>query len=322
MVRGVLDLSVTLGGLVIGFIVGLTGMGGGALMTPLLVLLFGVQPLAAVSSDVVASMIMKPVGGAVHWRRGTVHRRLVLWLMLGSVPSAFVGVLVLRNLGGEAAMQSTVKYALGVALLLVAAGLLIRPLLSRNLRNAYRSADSVPPLQVKPLPTLLIGVVGGLVVGVTSVGSGSLIIIALLMLYPTIRMSELVGTDLVQAIPLVASAALGHLLFGDFQLDLTASILVGSIPGVFIGAQFSTRAPDHVIRPALMVVLFGTALKLLGASTVVVFAATGLAVVCGVVYAVSVSQRITRDRLSAEVASSSGHAQVERALAQDAGAAS
>jgi uncharacterized protein len=286
----VIDLSVALAGLAVGFIVGLTGMGGGALMTPILVLLFGIPPLAAVSSDVVASMIMKPVGGAVHWRRGTVHKRLVLWLMLGSVPTAFLGVMLLKSLGGEAMLQNLVKNALGIALLVVVAGLLVRPLLQRR----HTDRDSQLPLQVRPLPSLLIGIVGGLVVGVTSVGSGSLMIVLLLMLYPRIRMSELVGTDLVQAIPLVSSAALGHLLFGDFQLGLSASILIGSIPGVFVGALFSTRAPDHVIRPALMVVLLGSSLKLLGASTPVVLATVAVSAVIGIIYAVSVAQAKAR----------------------------
>jgi uncharacterized membrane protein YfcA len=278
----VIDLTVALAGLGVGFVVGLTGMGGGALMTPILVLLFGIQPLAAVSSDVVASMIMKPVGGAVHWKRGTVHRRLVLWLMLGSIPSAFLGVLLLKSLGGQAALQGIVKHALGVALLVVVAGLLVRPLLQRRTRQN----EAAGALEVRPLPTLLIGIVGGLVVGVTSVGSGSLMIVLLMMLYPSIKLSELVGTDLVQAIPLVSSAAIGHLMFGDFQLGLSASILVGSIPGVFVGALFSTRAPDHVIRPALMVVLLASSLKLLGAPTSIVAAAGAVSAVVGIVYAV------------------------------------
>ena len=297
-----IDLTVALAGLGVGFIVGLTGMGGGALMTPILVLVFGVPPLSAVSSDVVASMIMKPVGGAVHWRRGTVHRRLVLWLMLGSVPSAFVGVLLLKSLGAEAALQGIIKHALGVALLVVVAGLLARPLLQRR----HREGDSQAPLLVRRFPTLLIGLVGGLVVGVTSVGSGSLMIVLLLMLYPKIRMSELVGTDLVQAIPLVASAALGHLLFGDFQLGLSASILVGSIPGVFVGALFSTRAPDHVIRPALMVVLLGSSLKLLGASTPVVLATVAVSALIGIGYALNVAQRSIKERGQSAVIGAGG----------------
>jgi uncharacterized membrane protein YfcA len=279
----VLDPFVTLAGAFVGFVVGLTGMGGGALMTPLLVLLFGIQPLAAVSSDIVASMVMKPIGGGVHWKRGTVHRGLVKWLVLGSVPSAFLGVLVLKELGGVGPeLQSRIKTALGLALLVVSVGLVIRPLLAAR----KRPGESQVPLVVKPLPTVLIGIAGGLVVGITSVGSGSLMIILLLMLYPRLKLSELVGTDLVQAVPLVTSAAIGHLLFGDFQLALTGSILIGSIPGVFLGARFSSRAPDYVIRPALIVVLGVSALKLLGASNGSMLVIAPLAVALGVAYAV------------------------------------
>ena len=270
-----MDPIVALAGLLVGFVVGLTGMGGGALMTPILVLLFKIEPLAAVSSDIVASMIMKPIGGGVHFKRGSVNKELVKWLVMGSVPSAFLGVVLLKTLGQGAGLQGIVKTALGVALLVVACGLVVRPLLTR----ARKPGDSMMPIQVKKLPTLLIGVAGGLIVGLTSVGSGSLMIIMLLMLYPSFKLSELVGTDLVQAIPLVASAALGHILFGDFKLALTASILVGAIPGVFIGAQLSSRAPDHVIRPALIVVLLASSTKLLGASNQLAAVAVGIAAV-------------------------------------------
>jgi uncharacterized protein len=275
-----IDPQVALAGLFVGFVVGLTGMGGGALMTPILVLLFKIQPLAAVSSDIVASMIMKPVGGGVHWRRGTVNTELVRWLVVGSVPSAFLGVLLLKSSGQGEELQHLVKLALGLALLVVALGLIVRPLLSRG----RQAGESVAPLVVKKWQTVLIGICGGLVVGLTSVGSGSLMIILLLMLYPKLRLSELVGTDLVQAIPLVASAALGHALFGDFRLALTASILIGSVPGVFIGAQLSSRAPDAVIRPVLILVLLASSLKLMGGSNgvlavvIAVFAAAYLAV--------------------------------------------
>jgi uncharacterized protein len=268
-----MDPIVALAGLLVGFVVGLTGMGGGALMTPILVLLFKIEPLAAVSSDIVASMIMKPIGGGVHFKRGSVNKELVKWLVMGSIPSAFLGVVLLKTLGTGVMLQGVVKSALGVALLVVAFGLVVRPLLTRN----RKAGDSMVPLQVKKLPTLLIGIAGGLIVGLTSVGSGSLMIILLLMLYPSFKLSELVGTDLVQAVPLVASAALGHILFGDFKLALTVSILVGAIPGVFIGAQLSSRAPDHVIRPALIIVLLASSSKLLGASNVVAAVAVGAA---------------------------------------------
>src|SRR5450432_2028852 len=130
-----LEPTVALAGLFVGFVVGLTGMGGGALMTPILVLLFKVSPLAAVSSDIVAAVIMKPVGGGVHWRRGTVNLDLARWLVMGSVPSAFVGVLLLRHLGHGEQLQAFVKLALGIALLVVALGLIVRPAI-RRLRPA------------------------------------------------------------------------------------------------------------------------------------------------------------------------------------------
>jgi uncharacterized membrane protein YfcA len=264
-----IDLYVAAAALLVGFTVGLTGMGGGALMTPLLVLAFKVQPLAAVSSDLVAAVIMKPVGGGVHLRRGTVNFGLVRWLMAGSVPAAFAGVLVLRQLGDGAVVQARIKQVLGAALLVAASSIAAKGLLQvRAARRALGIAGGRPlaarPFQLRPLPTVLIGVVGGLVVGMTSVGSGSLMIVMLLLLYPMLRSSELVGTDLVQAVPLVASAAVGHLLFGDFKLDLTFSLLVGSIPGVYLGARLSSRANDTIIRPALALVLVASGLKLLG----------------------------------------------------------
>jgi uncharacterized membrane protein YfcA len=292
-----LDPYVAFAGLLVGIVMGLTGMGGGALMTPLLVLIFGVEPLTAVSSDIVASMIMKPVGGAVHWRRGTVHRRLVLWLMMGSVPAAFAGVLLLKSLGSGPSMQGTIRLTLGIALLAITAGLSIRPLF-RGRDRAVDLVESGAPVAVRRLPTLLIGMAGGLVVGMASVGSGSLIIVFLLLLYPRIRLSELVGTDLVQACPLIASAALGHLLFGDFRLSLTASILVGSLPGVYLGARFSSRAPDHVIRPALTIVLATSALKLLGVATAVVGAIGGVLTGLAIARAFMTSQRQERERLA------------------------
>ena len=268
-----IDPYVAAAGLLVGFTVGLTGMGGGALMTPLLVLAFKVQPLAAVSSDLVAAVVMKPVGGGVHLRRGTVNLGLVRWLMVGSVPAAFAGVLVLRALGDGAVVQERLKQVLGVALLLAAGSIAAKGLL--QLRAGWRALDPGRPgpgpreaFRVRRLPTVLVGALGGLVVGMTSVGSGSLMIVLLLLLYPTLRSSELVGTDLVQAVPLVASAAAGHLLFGDFRLELTLSLLAGSLPGVYLGARLSSRAKDAVIRPALALVLVASGLKLLGVTTV------------------------------------------------------
>jgi uncharacterized membrane protein YfcA len=256
----------------IGIVVGLTGMGGGALMTPVLVLFFQVPPLAAVSSDLVASAVMKPVGSLVHLRRGTVHLGLVKWLCLGSVPGAFSGVLIARALGRGQEVQDVIRTALGVALLVAAAGLIVRAYL-RLLEHARRRDGRAAPLpqgrpsvRLRVPATVVLGLLGGIIVGMTSVGSGSLIIIALMALYPNLKASELVGTDLVQAVPLVASAALGHIIFGDFHLDLTTSMLVGCVPGVWLGAHLSARAPGGLVRRALAFVLLASALKLLNIS--------------------------------------------------------
>ena len=268
-----MDWTLALASLGVGVVVGLTGMGGGALMTPILVLFFGIPPLTAVSSDLVAAAVMKPVGSFVHIREGNVRWALVRWLCLGSVPAAFAGVLVARSFGSGQAVQDAIELALGVALLLAAAGLGVRAWIALVQRARVRDgrapvpADVLGSLDVKPLPTVLVGAVGGLVVGMTSVGSGSLIIIALMALYPGLLARQLVGTDLVQAVPLVAAAALGHILFGDFQLAVTLPLLVGSIPGAYVGARLSSRLPGSWVRRALAFVLLASAMKLLGLST-------------------------------------------------------
>lgn len=255
------DPLLSLAGLFVGFTVGLTGMGGGALLTPIMVLVFNTSPLAAVSSDLVVSLLMKPIGGGVHLRRGTVRTDIATWLCVGSVPTAFAGVLLLRLVGGED-RTDFMKTALGVALLVAATGILLRPVIQRRRQEQIHDPPSPP---VRRGLTIAVGALGGLIVGMTSVGSGSLIIVMLLFVYPTLRPAELVGTDLIQAVPLVASAALGHVLFGDVRLGLTLSLLVGALPGVYIGARMSSRAPDRVIRPALIIVLVASGLKLVGA---------------------------------------------------------
>ncbi|MHB8670533.1 MAG: sulfite exporter TauE/SafE family protein [Acidimicrobiales bacterium] len=253
-----LSPTVALAGLLVGFVVGLTGMGGGALMTPVLIIVFGVHPLTAVSSDLVASLVMKPVGGAVHARRRTVRTDLVKWLAIGSVPAAFMGALLVSFVDA-ATVGPLVKRAVGIALLASVGSMILR---SAVQRRRSLGIDPEPP-QLRRWPTLAVGLFGGFVVGLTSVGSGSLIIVMLLFLYPGLRTAELVGTDLVQAIPLVAAAALGHSLFGAVQLSLTGSLLVGAIPAVYLGARLSSRAPDRLVKPALALVLLVSGLKLI-----------------------------------------------------------
>jgi uncharacterized membrane protein YfcA len=287
-------VSVALAGAIVGFVVGLTGMGGGALMTPIMVLVFGIQPLAAVSSDLVASLVMKPVGAAVHMRHGAVNRRLALFLCIGSVPTAFCGVLILNAFDTGEDFQNRVKLMLGSALLLAAMSMVVKNVFDQ--RRGNTTSARVDSIRIRPLPTIAIGALGGLMVGLTSVGSGSLIIVLLLLLYPMVSAKSLVGTDLVQAIPLVGAAALGHVLFGDFKLGLTAMLLVGALPGVYLGARVSTRAPDRIIRPVLVFVLLISALKLLGLSN----GWLGFAVVAGlVVLAAALFGRYLATRTSA-----------------------
>lgn len=292
-----IDPSLILGGVIVGFIVGLTGMGGGALMTPMLIFFFRVDPLMAVSSDVVASLFMKPAGAFVHLQRKTVNLKLVGWLCLGSVPAAFSGVILLRVLPFGDALNEILKIILGVALLMATAGLIIRAVLGMIQRNTAlgegAAAPSRPEVVVRPVPTVILGAVAGLLVGMTSVGAGSVIIVALLLMYPGLKASQLVGTDLVQAVPLVAAASLGHLLYGDFSLGLTTSLLIGAIPGAWFGARVSSRAPGGIIRRVLAILLLASGLKLVGVPTEWVFGITLAALVIGPLLWILIRNRYT-----------------------------
>src|SRR6516165_4475405 len=251
---------VVIGSAIVGLLVGLTGAGGGALMTPMLILLFNVKPAAAISSDLVAAVVMRPVGAAVHLRRGTVNLRLVGLMTLGSVPMAFLGAYLLRLLGHTSSSQQNVEIALGAALLAGAAAMVVRSVMDR--KSGPRTAR-VAEVKIRPVPTVLIG----LIVGMTSVGSGSLMIVLLLFTYPLLSAGQLVGTDLTQAVPLTAAAALGALAFGHVEFGVTASIIAGSVPAVLIGSMLSSRAPDKYIRPAITFVIFASGLKYLGVPT-------------------------------------------------------
>jgi uncharacterized membrane protein YfcA len=260
-----LNPYIVLGSAVVGLLVGLTGAGGGALMTPMLILLFNVKPAAAISSDLVAAVVMRPVGSAVHIQRGTVNFRLVGWMCLGSVPMAFLGAYLLHVLGGSSASQQNVEIALGAALLAGTAAMVLRYWLDR--RSGQQRSGAIAAIRVRPLPTVAIGIVGGLIVGMTSVGSGSLMIVLLLFTYPMLAAGQLVGTDLTQAVPLTAAAALGALAFGHVEFGLTAAVIIGSVPAVLIGSLLSSRAPDKYIRPVITFVIFASGLKYVGMGT-------------------------------------------------------
>lgn len=277
--------GIVVAGLLVGFVVGLTGMGGGALMTPTLVFFFNINPLTAISSDVVTSLFMKPAGAIVHIVRRTAHLPLVFWLCVGSVPAAFAGAMLVDQMRAIDGFEEVLLTVLGVALLITAGGLIMRAWSTMVRRHSMLgegpAVPARPDVEVRRLPTVLLGALGGLLVGMTSVGAGSLIITLLLLLYPTLKPSQLVGTDLVQAIPLVASASLGHLIFGEVSFSLTAALLIGAIPGAFLGAQVSSRAPGGLIRRALAILLMASGLKLIGAPTSVVLGATAVAILLG-----------------------------------------
>ncbi|MEW6059700.1 MAG: sulfite exporter TauE/SafE family protein [Actinomycetota bacterium] len=267
-----IDWSIALASAFVGFSVGLTGVGGGALMTPILLIFFGINPTAAVSSELVAAMVIKPVGAGVHIRRGTVRWELVKWLCVGSIPAAFAGVFILHSSGESASVEAVTKTFLGWTLALAAGAMVFRAWLQGRRSAAARAGKRVTflpgqTLHVRIVPTILIGVVGGMLVGLTSVGSGSIVIVGLMLLYPSLRGGHLVGTDLAQATPLVASAALAHIMVGDFRVGLTVSLLIGALPAVYVGARLSSRAPDGLIRPILVLVLFASGMKLLDVPT-------------------------------------------------------
>jgi uncharacterized protein len=243
----------------------MTGAGGGALMTPMLILLFGVTPAAAISSDLVASVVMRPIGAGVHMRAGTVNRRLVILMASGSVPAAILGSYLLSLMGNSASDVKHIEVILGTALLIGAAAMVLRYVLDRR-AGAVRD-DLIHEITPRPLITILIGVVGGVVVGMTSVGSGSLMIILLLFAYPTISAKQLVGTDLTQAVPLTLAAAVGSLIFGNVQFGLTGSLIIGSVPAVFIGSMLSSSIPDKYIRPVIAFVILASGLKYVGLNT-------------------------------------------------------
>jgi uncharacterized protein len=209
--------------------------------------------------------VMRPVGSLVHLQKGTVNMRLVGWMCLGSVPMAFLGAYLLHLLGGTSAQQQNVEYALGAALLAGTAAMVLRYFLDH--RSGLQRTAAVAQLRIRPWLTVLIGAVGGIVVGMTSVGSGSLMIVLLLFTYPMISAGQLVGTDLTQAVPLTAAAALGALAFGHVQFGLTGAIILGSVPAVLVGSLLSSRAPDKFIRPVITFVIFASGLKYAGLGT-------------------------------------------------------
>lgn len=270
LVDGILSLLLVAFG--VGIVIGLTGMGGGALMTPALIFL-GIPPTVAVANDLVASAVNKSVGAVTHQRNGSPDLRMAGLLILGSVPTAATGGWLVNQMGSPEEQQSVVKTAIGAALLLAAATYVLRTVLNarRDAREARTGVASAElSIVVRPVPTIIVGAAGGLLVGITSVGSGSLIMVALLMLYPRLAPNRLVGTDLVQAIPLVIAAAIGHVIYTGVDWAVLLPLIIGGAPGTYLGARLATRAPQGVVRQGIAIVLTLTGAAMLGASPLLV----------------------------------------------------
>jgi hypothetical protein len=252
------DLLYVVLGASVGFIVGLTGVGGGSLMTPALVLLFGIHPATAVGTDLLYAAATKSVGSLIHGLRKNVAWRVVILLALGSVPTATATLVILSRLGPQSeATTKTITTVLGSALLLTSALLIFHRWVLK-----LRRLRSTPGLAREVLLTILTGAVIGLLVSISSVGAGAIGVTALLLLYPTYPIVRVVGTDIAHAVPLTLVAGMGHWLIGSVNGSTLFSLLLGSIPGIVLGSYLAPRFPEPSLRYILAIVLLVTGLRL------------------------------------------------------------
>lgn len=255
-----MDWLYTLSGFVVGGIVGLTGVGGGSLMTPLLVLLFGIHPATAVGTDLLYAAITKAGGTYVHAKKGHVNWRVTGYLACGSLPAALLTIWALSLLPKQSSsVVHIISVALGIALLLTAAAIVFR---TRLQRYALKHADDTVHTQYQAPTTIAVGVLLGILVTVSSVGAGALGVAALFFLYPKLPALRIVGSDLAHAVPLTLIAGLGHWAMGSVDFSLLGSLLLGSLPGIWLGSHASSKIPERFLRPMLatMLVLVGSKL--------------------------------------------------------------
>ena len=249
----------SLSGFVVGVLVGMTGVGGGSLMTPILILLFGFYPTTAVGTDLLFATVTKSVGTGVHRAKGTVDWRIVSLLASGSIPAAILTLVVLAWIGTPSPQIShIITTVLGVALLITAVAVLFRTAISDW---AHRRAAANP--RRAAIGTIILGLILGAAVTLSSVGAGAIGVTALVILYPNLPTSRVVGTDIAHAVPLTLVSGLGHLLLGSVDLGLLGALLLGSIPGVIIGSLALARTDDRLIRFVLAAVLLVVTVRLL-----------------------------------------------------------
>jgi uncharacterized membrane protein YfcA len=257
--------AIAFAGCGVGFVVGMTGVGGGALMMPLLVLLFGVPPKIAVGTDLLFAALTKSAGVSIHGLRGTIDWQVFRRLWCGSLPAAAVTGWLIHSLGAASKVDGLILAALGVMLILTAVGLIAKRHL-HGLARRLRLGSAVAFKRAQPLATVLAGALLGVVVTLTSVGAGALGAVLLLALYPLrLTPQRLVGTDLMHAIPLALVAGAGHWLMGNVDWALLGWMLLGSVPGVLLGAHLATRAPEGALRPMIALLLLASGGKILTA---------------------------------------------------------
>ena len=274
-----MDFRVSLVGLLIGLLIGLTGMGGGSLLAPIMILFFRIPPVYAVGTDIAYATITKAVGTVVHMRQKTVNFKIAFWLACGSVPSTLLSVGLVHHLHNyhDNYIDTFILHMLGFTLMTVAVLLVVKPFFikrmdRRNLENQkqaalrgeeYTQGPSHWERYYRPGATICVGAIVGFLVGITSVGSGTLIILSLAFMFPQLKAKELVGTDIFQAFMLLASGAVGNLMSDTINWKLVLLLLLGSLPGVFLGSKLSKFIPDLVMRPLLASILIISAWKLL-----------------------------------------------------------
>ncbi len=274
-----MDYRISLVGLLIGFLVGLTGMGGGSLLAPIMILFFRIPPVWAIGTDIAYSTVTKAVGSIVHIRQKNVNFRVALWLAVGSVPATLLSVGFVQYLRKHYAdtINSVILHALGFTLVTVAILLVIKPFVMKYIERKNLTAQKQAALRgevlvegnstweryYRPALTVLVGAVVGFLVGLTSVGSGTLIIVSIAFMFPKLGPKELVGTDIFQAFMLLASGVIGYMTAGTINWTLVMLLLIGSLPGVLLGSRLSKYIPDRYMRPVLATVLAISGLKLI-----------------------------------------------------------
>jgi len=274
------DYRISIVGLFIGFLVGLTGMGGGSLLAPIMILVFRIPPVWAVGTDIAYSTVTKALGSVVHIRQKNVNFKVALWLACGSVPATFLSVSLVQYIRKHygTVVNGIILHTLGFTLLLVAVLLVLKPLIMHRLYQKRIETQKQATLKgemeltkrsnrwekwYRPLVTALVGAFVGFLVGLTSVGSGTLIIVSMAFLFPRITAKELVGTDIFQAFMLLAAGAIAYLSAGTINWPIVGMLLIGSLPGVFLGSKLSKFIPDRYMRPVLATVLVISGLKLI-----------------------------------------------------------